>query len=217
MKWPFKLLLFLTLVSNVSGKTSDLGQANGDDCDGACSQGQASGGEGAGVLVAALGPIANVPVLSEGLNNSICGMAAGSSWTEFNDYLTRNNLLLENVVGGARCTIGDFSKRPARFLHRTVVSNSGIVSMVQQISRYLLRNKKTDIFVGLVKGLDDQPDLFTELQGVWDNSSPDQKNSVVAAARMLCATIKNRRGQIDSLMDLYNQRCIKGPLSIDNV
>lgn len=152
--------------------------------------------------------------LPESLNDSICGMAAGSSYTDFAEYLERNELALEYVLE-AKCTIGDFHKRDANFLALMMVSNPGIISMTQHISRYLIRNGHIDLFIKLIKAEGYKYNFFEELMIVFDNSSPDKRKSVTAAANMICTKIVNSRNTIEELRPLYDTYCLTGPLSLD--
>lgn len=154
------------------------------------------------------------PYISDDLNGYLCGMYADLSYYDFEEYIQRNELEIENVVH-ARCTIGDFSKRDANAFSRIVVSNPGLVSFIQHLSRYLVTNGHEDIFIKLIEADGHKYNFFEELFAVYLFSSPDRRKSVVGTARITCMHINNSRWSIPELMYLYERHCMSDPFRLE--
>ncbi len=211
MKWPLMLLLLCSLPSFVSANTGALGQAGDADCDGACSQQQAAGGESAGVLVAALGPIANVQAISEIQRSSLCTYAKERSWDDMKAYAVSQGLAMNNILENIVCTMADTTDNPypGNVFHMSARYSGYIGDVVRYASRYLLKdNNYNNVFVGLVRGIGGRENIFTELKNSWTNM-PGRRGDIEIAARTICLSID--RFNVSELASIRNTECKQEP------
>jgi len=208
------LFMFLTLLSFSSQAAMRVGQVKQEDCDGTCGQQKATGAEGAQVIQAAFSGVVN-----EEHRQSFCGAAASGEWREsIVRYAQRNaNIPIENALSSVNCVLarGTSENYIGNMLHTTVRKNPHVQNITTGIANYLLRENPTQqnrrIFVGLIKGVGDQPNIFHQLRLTWKNDI-SRKEHAFNSARVICLSID--RFNVDELKDIRENECMTAPFNI---